>query len=109
MRDLSILSPAKMPERGPAYPLALSCQVAARMTNVVLTAQVQIAYACAMAASENAERAAACIEQTWPDTPLRSLVVQVYRAQAHQRKDAAREVLVRARGRCGLAYARLHA
>jgi hypothetical protein len=97
-----------MPQPGPASPLTLSYQVAARMTNVALTAQVQIAYACAMAASENAERAAVCIEQAWPDTPLRSLVVRAYRDRALERTGQGREVLARARRWCGLAYARLY-
>jgi hypothetical protein len=97
-----------MPEHGPASPLTLTHQVAARMTNVALTAQVQIAYAYASVASENAERAAVCIEQAWPDTPLRSLVVQAYRDRALERKGAARDVLARARRWCGLAYARLY-
>ena len=75
--------------------------------NVALTAQVQMAHSYAIAASENAERAADCIEQTWPDTPLRSMVVEAYRAQARERLQAAADVLARARRRCGLAYARL--
>jgi hypothetical protein len=108
MHDLSTPSLARMPESEPASPLTLSYQVAARVTNVALTAQVQIAYACAIAASENAERAAVCIEQAWPDTPLRKLVVQAYRDRAHERQGAAHEVLARARRWCGLAYARLH-
>jgi hypothetical protein len=89
------------------YPVALPYHLAARIVNVALTAQVQIAHACAIAASENAERAATCIEQTWPDTPLRSMVVEAYRAQARERLQAAGDVLARARRRCGLAFARL--
>jgi len=110
MNDVSIRSPVRrLPERSPASPIMLSSyQVAARITNVALTAQVQIAYGYAVAAGENAERAARCIERTWPDTPLRSLVARAYRAQARARKDVAREVLARARERCGLAYARLY-
>jgi len=110
MGDLMIGLPAQTsPAYGRSFPLTLSYQVAARMANVALTAQVQIAYACAVAAGESAERAAACIERAWPNTPLRSLVVQAYGAQASARKQAAREVLARARMRCGLAYARLGA
>jgi len=90
-----------------ASPMLLPYRLAARIANVAMTAQVQVAYALASAGSESAERAAACIEQTWPDTPLRSLVVQAYRAQARYREQAARDVLARARERCGLAYARL--
>jgi hypothetical protein len=98
------LSPSMLPSKLPA---TLPYQLAARMANVVLTAQVQISYACAIAASENAARAAECIEQTWPDTPLRSLAAGAYRAQARARAQAARDVLARARRHCGLAYARL--
>jgi FixJ family two-component response regulator len=86
-------------------PATLAHQLAARMANVMLTAQVQIAYACAVAASQNAARAADCIERAWPDTPLRSLVARAYREQASQRAQAARDVLARARRTCGLAYA----
>jgi hypothetical protein len=98
------LSPSMLPS---VLPATLPYQLAARMANVVLTAQVQISYACAIAASENAARAADCIEQTWPDTPLRSLTAAAYRAQARARAQAARDVLARARRHCGLAYARL--
>jgi len=97
-------SPSMVPSKVPSM---LPYQLAARMANVVLTAQVQISYACAIAASENAARAADCIEQTWPDTPLRSLAAGAYRAQARARAQAARDVLARARRHCGLAYARL--
>ncbi len=90
------------------YAVALPCNLAARIVNVALTAQVQMAYACATTAGENAERAASCIEQAWPDTPMRSVVVEAYRAQARQHEKAARDVLARARQRCGLAFARLY-
>jgi len=102
------MAPSMAPSMVPSMlPATLPYQLAARMANVVLTAQVQISYACAIAASENAARAADCIEQTWPDTPLRSLTAGAYRAQARARTQAARDVLARARRHCGLAYARL--
>jgi len=91
---------------GAANPMLLPYRLAARLANVAMTAQVQIAYAVATAGSDSAQRAAARIEQTWPDTPLRSLVMQAYRAQARHREQAARDVLARARECCGLAYAR---
>lgn len=109
MTDLTIpADPAVIP--GPVRPasvLALPYQFAARMANVVLTAQVQLAYAVAAAAGDNARRAADCVERTWPNTPLRVLVARAYRAQAEERERAARDVLARARAHCGLAYARL--
>lgn len=80
---------------------------AARMANVALTAQVQIAYACAGAAATQADRAAACIERSWPDTPLRAMVVEAYRGQARRGRETQQLVLKQARSRCGLAYARL--
>ena len=89
------------------YAAGLPYHLVARIANVALTAQIQMAHACAIAASENAEHAAACIERAWPDTPLRSMVVQAYRAQARERLQAAGDVLARARRRCGLAFARL--
>ena len=107
MIDLTIDGAVRaLPGRRPPVP-ALPYHLAARIANVALTAHAQMAHACAVAASENAERAAACIEQTWPDTPLRSMVVEAYRAQARERLQAAGDVLVRARRRCGLAFARL--
>ena len=80
---------------------------AARMANLVLTAQVQLAHAVAVGAADSAERVAECVERAWPDTPLRALVARTYRAQASERRQAARDVLRHARARCGLAYARL--
>jgi len=87
--------------------LTMPYPLAARMANVMLTAQVQIAYAAAIAASDNAQRTAEYVERAWPDTPLRSLVARTCREHARERQQAARDVLGRARGRCGLAYARL--
>lgn len=110
MSDLLIQTAAAEPPKWKSwYTSSPPYQWVARIANVAWTAQVQIAHACAVAASENAERAAACVERAWPDTPLRSLVVQAYRVQACERRNAAREVLARARRRCGLAYARLFA
>jgi hypothetical protein len=86
-------------------PIALPYHLVARMVNAALTAQIQIAYACAIATSETAERTASYIEQTWPETPMRSLVAQAYRSRARERARAASEVLARARQYCGLAYA----
>jgi hypothetical protein len=87
--------------------LEATMPAAARMTNVALTAQVQIAYACATAAVKQAERAAACIERSWPDTPLRTIVVGAYRSQACQSRNAQQAILRQARRRCGLAFARM--
>jgi hypothetical protein len=108
MTELTV-QPATGPAKvgGGPYPIPLPYPLAARIANVAMTAQVQISYAVAIAAGENAERAAACIERAWPDTPMRSLVVQAYRAQARYRQQAARDVLARARQRCGLAFARM--
>ena len=98
MIDLTIDGSVQTSPKGRRpVPIALPYQLASRIVNVALTAQVQMAYACAIAASENAEHAAACIERAWPDTPLRSMVVEA----------AAGQVLARARRRCGLAFARL--
>jgi hypothetical protein len=80
---------------------------ASRMANVALTAQVQFSYACAVAAGAHAERTAVYIENSWPDTPLRTLVVAAYRAQLKQSQLAASGILQKARERCGLAFARL--
>jgi len=107
MTDSMIREPVCASPVVPPHPIALSYRLAARIANVALTAQVQIAHACAVAAGENAERAAECIEKAWPDTPLRALVVQAYREQARNRRQAADAVLVRARRNCGLAFARI--
>ena len=91
----------------PAGPLraTLPYRLAARMANIALTAQVQVDYAVAIAASQNAARAADWIEQAWPQSPLRSMTVSAFRSQAQERARAARDVLARARRQCGLAYA----
>ena len=108
MIDVAIDGSARaLPAWRRPHAAALPYHFAARMVNVALTAQVQMAYALAIAASENAEQAASCIEKSWPDTPMRSMVVVSYRAQARDRRQAARDVLARARRRCGLAFARL--
>ena len=83
----------------------LPYRLAARLANVALTAQVQVDYAVAIAASESAARAADWIEQAWPQSPLRSMMVGAFRSQAQERARAARDVLARARRKCGLAYA----
>ena len=91
----------------PAGPLRamLPFRLAARMANLALTARVQVDYAVATAASENAARTADWIEQAWPASPLRSMTVGAFRSQAQERARAARDVLARARRQCGLAYA----
>jgi hypothetical protein len=78
---------------------------ARRIANIVLTAQVQLAYACAQDARECAQNAARCVEGSWPATPLRELVVGAYRRQARSAETIADDVLAGARQRCGLAYA----
>jgi len=96
--------PASRPsiENPTPFPLALG----ARVANIVLTSQVQMAYACAMDACRRAQRASACVAQSWPDTPLRSLLIDLYGAQEHAAQELAGNVLARARRNCGLAYAR---
>jgi hypothetical protein len=103
-------APAKTAGCADAQPAAASTRaVASRMANVALTAQVQFAYACATAAGEQAGRTADYIEESWPDTPLRSMVVATYRAQVEQTRAVARVILRSARARCGLAFARVAA
>ena len=96
----------QLPLAPQASPLELGRELGKRVTNIVLTAQVQLAYACAMQAQERAERARHCIEKTWPATPVRDLVLDGYRAQAQSAGRLAREVLDGAQRRCGLAFAR---
>jgi hypothetical protein len=83
-------------------PLAMS----ARMANILFTAQVQMSYACAVNARQSAERSLASIEATWPDSPVRELLRNAYRAQARSAEVLAQDLLASARRRCGLAYAR---
>lgn len=78
-----------------------------RVTNIVMNAQVQLAYGCAVAARDRAQRATDCIERSWPDTPVRRLVLDIYRAQAQSADVVAHEVLESARRHCGLAFAHL--
>ena len=97
-------------QQAPAAPttnaLELSLELGKRVTNIVLTAQVQMAYACAMDARQRAEHAHDCIEKTWPATAVRELVLDGYLAQARSAGRLAREVLAGAQRRCGLAFAR---
>ena len=94
------------PVQAPASALDLPLLLGKRVANIVLTAQVQLAYACAIDAQERANRARDCIEKSWPATPVRALVLDGYRAQAQSAGRMAREVLESARRRCGLAFAR---
>ena len=89
----------------PALP-QLPVSLGQRVANIALTAHVQFAYACAQDAQARALRAVTTIERSWPDTPLRTLVLDAYRAQANTAAGMARKVLENARRRCGLAYAR---
>jgi len=89
-----------------ASPLDLSLELGKRVANIILTAQVQLAYACAIDAQERAVRARDCIEKTWLPTPVRDLVLDACRAQAQSAGNLARGVLAGAQRRCGLAFAR---
>jgi hypothetical protein len=89
----------------PCEAFAASQAVSARVRNIALTAQIQAAYASAIAARDAAQRAADAIEQTWPATWLRTLAVETYRLQAKSAQDTADAVLRRARAVCGLAFA----
>jgi len=82
-------------------PLALS----ARVANIVYTAQVQVAYACANQARQSAERSIASIEANWPSSPLREWLLNIYRTQARSAEAMGQELLASARRRCGLAFA----
>ncbi len=95
--------------RAPRAQAAVSLPQAlgARLANIVLTAQVQLAYACAMDARSRALRTIDCITGSWPDTPVRRLVLDVYRSQARSADVVASDVLAGARRRCGLAFAKL--
>lgn len=90
-----VLSPATQ------APVALG----ARVANIFYTAQVQLAYACASQARQSAERSIASIEASWPASPLRELLLNVYRAQARSAESMGQQLLAGARRRCGLAYA----
>ena len=85
-----------------AAPLGLGKRVA----NIAMTAQIQLAYACALDAQGRAQRAIERIEKTWPATPVRALVLNAYRAQEQASARLAKDVLAGARRRCGLAFAR---
>jgi len=104
MNTDSLAMPA--PDLPQTSPLDLSLLLGKRVANIVLTAQVQMAYACAVDAQQRAQRAGDCIERTWPATPVRALVLDGYRAQALSAARLAGEVLQGAQRRCGLAFAR---
>jgi len=96
---------AKHARAGTLTPTILPLALGSRVTNIVLNAQIQTAYACAVAARSRAHEAVGCIERSWPDTALRRLVLDIYRAQAQSADDLAHGVLEAARRRCGLAFA----
>ena len=93
------------PTQADAPALPPLAEIGARVANIVMTAQVQVAYACAVEASARARRAGECIERSWADTALRELVLNGYRAQEQSADALARSVLAGARRRCGLAFA----
>lgn len=79
-------------------------QFRARVTNIAMTAHVQIAYACITTAQARTLDAARQIETWWPETPLREAVAAALRWQASGAGDLAQDVLNEARRRCGLAF-----
>jgi len=87
-------------------PAANAVVLGRRVANIALTAQVQFAYSCAIEAQQRAQLAGERIQQTWPATPLRALVLDAYRLQARSAASLAKSVLSGARQRCGLAFAR---
>ena len=99
-------SPATALRNALLPPLAASGSMGSRMANMVLTAQVQVAYECAHCAHDSAQRAATHVIETWPDTPLRTIVLGAYKAQTDAAEAAMHDVLERARRTCGLAFAR---
>lgn len=103
--SLEVGSEARQPNPRDLTPTVLPFALGSRVANIVLNAQVQAAYACAVAARSRAQSAAACVERSWPDTPVRRLVLDIYRAQEKSADDLAHEVLKGARRRCGLAFA----
>jgi len=98
---------AALPAPLPASTVPMALALRARVANLALTAQVQMAYACTQQAHESTCQSIARIEQTWPDTPLRKLVLQVYRAQADCTRMMECDILASARRNCGLAFARV--
>ena len=105
-------APAALPQRQLAQaqpgtrrhaPLPLG----ARLSNIALTAQVQLSYNCAQDSALRARQQAQRIAQTWPASALRDFVLGAYEAQAQAAQTLANAVLEAARHRCGLAYARV--
>ena len=104
MNQMPLAAPPSVPPL--SVPLSPGLGLGKRVANIVLTAQVQLAYACAVDARDRALRACDRIENSWPATPVRELVLDGYRAQAQSAARMARDVLTGAQGRCGLAFAR---
>jgi len=104
IESLAELPPAMAQVRAPT-PLGLA--FGARVANIAMTAQVQVAYACAMEARARAQRTTQWLQRSWPDTPVRQLMLSIYRAQEQSANALARDVLAGARRRCGLAFARV--
>lgn len=105
-RALAVNAQASAPVAQALEPTSLALTISSRVANIVLTAQVQASYACASAARARAQYTLSCIERSWPQTPVRALVLHIYRAQMQSADLLARGVLEAARRRCGLAFAR---
>ena len=80
--------------------------VGARVANIVYTSQFQLAYACASNAQQNARRSIDRIRASWPASPLRDVLLNIYEAQERSADAMAHELLAGARRNCGLAFAR---
>jgi hypothetical protein len=106
MNPMNLFDPAILAASPVASPVARApAALGARVANIVYTAQVQMAYACANQARQSAERSIESIETSWPASPLREMLLNVYRAQARSADSIAQELLAGARRRCGLAFA----
>lgn len=104
-RSLVGIGEAKQPGPGALTPTVLPLALSSRVANILLNAQIQAGYACTVAARRRAQSAAAYVESSWPDTPVRQLVLDIYRAQEQSADLLAHKLLEDARRRCGLAFA----
>ena len=78
-----------------------------RMTNLVVTTQTQLAYACLEDAKRQAGSQIDQIATTWPESPARILVTSALETQRASANALEHQLLALARERGGLAFARI--
>jgi hypothetical protein len=81
-------------------------RLASRLTNLVLTAQTQVAYACFEDTRRWTTAQINQLEAAWPESPVRDALTVALRTQERSAKALEDQLLTAARQRSGLAFAK---